>query len=132
MMLWKILAEAVMVLHLLIIGFLIVSAVLLAIGFFKGRRNWQFFYYGVVAMALGVAMNNWVGIPRSCPLTTLEYMLRRQYDPSESWVRTKSISATVVFNITGAEVPEYIFTILLGTGTAIMVSSLIFWRLKSA
>jgi hypothetical protein len=128
MMLWRILAEAVMSLHLLIIGFFIVSAVLLAIGLFKARRNWQFFYYGVIALALGVALNNWVGISKPCPLTALEYTLRRQYDPSESWIRTKSLSATVVFNITGAQVPEYVFTIALGAGIAVMISSLILWR----
>ena len=127
-MVWKVLAEAVMSLHLLIIIFFIVSAVLLAIGFFKGRRNWQFFYYGCIVLALGVAVNNSVGILKSCPLTALEYMLRRNYDPSESWMRTKSLMATVVFNITGAEVPEHIFTIALVTGMIVMISSLIFWR----
>ena len=127
-MLWRILSEAVMVIHLLLICFLLVSAVLLATGFFKGRRNWQIFYYAVVALALGVAVNNWVKILKHCPLTALEYMLRSQYDPSESWIRTRSLMATVVFNITGAEVPEYIFTIALVTGIVVMISSLILWR----
>ena len=127
-MLWRILSEAVMVTHLLLICFLLVSAVLLATGFFKGRRNWQFFYYAVVALALGVVVNNWVKILKQCPLTALEYMLRSQYDPSESWMRTRSLMATVVFNTTGAEVPEYIFTIALVTGIVVMISSLIFWR----
>ena len=128
-MIWKVLAEAVMSLHLLTILFFIVSVVLLAIGFFKGRRNWQFFYYGCTVVALGVAVNNSVGILKSCPLTALEYMLRRNYDPTESWMRTKSLMATVVFNITGAEVPEYIFTIALVTGMVVMISSLAFWRI---
>lgn len=130
MMFWKILAEAVMVLHLLIICFFGVSAVLLAIGFFKKRRNWQFFYCGVVVLALGVAVNQWAGILKSCPLTALEYMMRRYYDPTESWIRTRSISATAVFNVTGIEVPEYIFTILLVIAIAVIISSLIFWRAK--
>lgn len=127
-MFWKVLAETVMSLHLLIILFFLISVVLLAIGFFKGRRNWQFFYYGCTVVALGVAVNSWVGISKSCPLTALEYMLRRNYDPSESWMRTKSIMATVVLNVTGAEVPEYVFTIALVTGMIVMISSLIFWR----
>ena len=129
-MFWRILSEAVMILHLLLICFLIVSAVLLATGFFKGRRNWQFFYYAVVALALGVVVNSWVKILKYCPLTALEYMLRRQYDPSESWVRTRSLMASVVFNISGAEVPEYVFIIALVSGIVVMVSSLIFWRAK--
>ena len=129
-MLWRILSEAAMVLHLLLICFLLVSAVLLAIGFFRGRRNWQFFYYVVVALAIGVAVNNWVKILKHCPLTALEYMLRRQYDPSESWIRTRSLMATVVFNTTGAEVPEYVFTIVLVSGIAVAVSSLVLWRVK--
>jgi hypothetical protein len=129
-MLWRILSEAVMVLHLLLICFLLVSAVLLAIGFFRGRRNWQIFYYVVVALAIGVAVNNWVKILKHCPLTALEYMLRRQYDPSESWIRTRSLMATVIFNTTGAEVPEYVFTIALVSGIAVTVSSLVLWRVK--
>jgi len=73
-------------------------------------------------------VNNWVKILKHCPLTALEYMLRSQYDPSESWIRTRSLMATVVFNITGAEVPEYIFTIALVTGIVVMISSLTLWR----
>ncbi len=127
-MFWKFLAETVMSLHLLIIGFLLVSAVLLAVGVFKARRNWKYFYCGVILLALGVGLNNWLGVWKSCPLTALEYTLRRQYDPTESWIRTKSLAATVVFNVTGAQVPEYVFTIALGTGILVMISSIIFWR----
>ena len=52
---WKILADAVMVLHLLVIAFLTVSVVLLVLGVFKRRRNWQFFYCGVVVLAMGLS-----------------------------------------------------------------------------
>jgi hypothetical protein len=127
-MVWRILAEGVMSLHLLIIGFVVVSAVLLATGFFKARRNWQYLYYGVIVLALGVAANSWLGMWKSCPFTALEYTLRRQYDPTESWIRTRSILGTVVSNVTGGQVPEYVFTIILGTGIVVMISSLIFWR----
>ena len=128
MMFWRILADAVMGLHLLLMGLLGVSVVLLALGFFKGRRNWQFFYYGVTALAVGLGVAAWKGILQSCPLTDLEYMLRRLYDPSESWMRTRSLLGTTIYNTTGVEVPEFVFTIALVIGIVAMISSLLFRR----
>ena len=127
-MLWRILADAVMGLHLLLIGFFAVSVVLLALGFFKGRRNWQFFYYGVTAVAVGLGVASWVGVIRSCSLTDLEYILRRLYDPTESWMRTRSLLGTIIFNTTGVEVPEFAFTIALVVAVVVMISSLILRR----
>ena len=127
-MLWRILADAVMGLHLLLIGFFAVSVVLLALGFFKGRRNWQFFYYGVTTVAIGLGVASWTGILRSCSLTVLEYMLRRLYDPSESWMRTRSLLGTIIFNATEVEIPEFAFTIALGVGIAVMIGSLLIRR----
>ena len=128
MMLWRILADTVMGLHLLLIGLFAVSVVLLALGFFKGRRNWQFFYYGVTALAVGLGVASWVGVLRSCSLTDLEYILRRLYDPSETWMRTSSLLGTIIFNATGVEVPEFAFTIALVVAVVVMISSLILRR----
>ncbi len=127
-MIWRILADAVMGLHLLLMALLVVSAVLLALGFFKGRRNWRRFYYGVIALAVGLTVVDKTGILKSCSLTDLEYMLRRLYDPSESWMRTRSLLGTIMFNTTGVEVPEVVFTIGLGIVIAVMISSLILRR----
>ncbi len=127
-MLWRILADAVMGLHLLLMGFFAVSVVLLALGFFKGRRNWQFFYYGVTALVVGLGVAAWAGVLRSCSLTDLEYLLRRLYDPTESWMRTKSLLGTIIFNATGVEVPEFAFTIALVVAVVVMISSLILRR----
>ena len=127
-MIWKILADTVMGLHLLIIGFFAVSAALLALGFFKRRRNWRLFYGGVTALAISLGVASWAGILRSCSLTDLEYMIRRLYDPSESWMRTRSLLGTIIFNATGVEVPECAFTIGLGLGIAVMIGSLVLWR----
>ena len=128
MMFWKILADAVMGLHLLLMSFFGASAMLLALGFFKGRHNWQFFYYGVTVVTVGLGVTAWKGIIPSCPLTDLEYMLRRLYDPSESWMRTRSLLGTIIYNATGVEVPEFVFTIMLVLGIVIMISSLLFRR----
>jgi len=130
-MVWKILADTVMVLHLLLMAFFAVSAVLLALGVFRGRRNWQFFYYGVTALAISLGVAAWAGILRACSLTELEYMLRRLYDPSESWMRTRSLLGTIIFHATGVEVPEFVFTIGLGIGIAVMISSLILRRVSA-
>ncbi|MFQ6122114.1 MAG: hypothetical protein ACE5LA_03535 [Dehalococcoidales bacterium] len=128
MMIWKILADTVMSLHLLLIGFFAVSVVLLALGFFKRRRNWRLFYCGVTALAISLGTASWVGILRSCSLTDLEYMLRRLYDPSESWMRTRSLLGTIIFDATGVEVPEFAFTIGLAIGIVVMIGSLILRR----
>ena len=128
MMFWRILADAVMGLHLLLMGFFGVSVVLLALGFFTGHRNWQFFYYGVTALAISLGVASWAGILRSCSLTELEYMLRRLYDPSESWIRTGSLLGTIIFQASGVEVPEFVFTIALVIGIVVMISSLLFQR----
>ena len=127
-MIWKILADTVMGLHLLLMGFFAVSVVLLALGFFKGRRSWQLFYGGVTALAISLGVASWAGILRSCSLTDLEYMLRRLYDPSESWMRTKSLLGTIIFDTTGIEVPEFAFTIGLGIGITVMIGSLVLRR----
>ena len=127
-MIWRILADTVMGLHLLIMGFFAVSVALLALGFFKGRRNWRFFYGGVTALAISLGTASWAGIIRSCSLTDLEYMLRRLYDPSESWVRTRSLLGTIIFDATGVEVPEFAFTIGLGIGITVMIGSLVLRR----
>ena len=127
-MLWRVLAETVMGLHLLLMAFLTVSAVLLALGFFRGRHNWQRFYYGVIVLAVGITVADKTEILTSCSLTDREYMLRRLYDPSESWMRTRSLLGTTMFNTTGVEVPEVVFTIGLGTIIAVMIGSLILRR----
>lgn len=127
-MVWRILAEAVVVLHIGIILFFAVSAVLLALGIFRGRCNWQIFYWCVLGLAVGLRVGDWTGLLESCSITDLEYMLRRMYDTSEVWMRERSLLATVAYNTTGIEVPEFVFTILWGVIAVAMVISLIFRR----
>jgi hypothetical protein len=127
-MLWRILADIVMGLHLILIGFFAVSVVLLAFGFFKGRRNWKFFYYGMAAFILGLGVSTWTGKLKFCSITELEYMLRRLYDPSEAWIRSRSLLGTITFNVTGLEVPEYVFTIAMVVGIVVMIGSLVLRR----
>lgn len=125
---WKFFADTVTGLHLLLMGFFAVSAVLLAVGVFKERRNWKVFYWVFVAGAVGLQVALWTKILESCPVTDLEYMLRSRYDATESWVRSKSLLATAIFNVTGATVPEYTLTIAMAAGLVVMVFSLIFWK----
>ena len=126
-MLWKILADAVMGLHLSLMGFFAVSAVLLALGFFRGHRNWQFFYYAMLGLVVGIRIVQWRILP-TCSLTDWEYMLRRRYDLSESWMRTKSLLGTVILNTTGVDVPELAFTIMWVIIVVVMIGSLILRR----
>ena len=127
-MLWKILADTVTGFHLLLIGFFVVSAVLLALGVFQGHRKWQFFYYGFAGLVAFLWVASLTKVLKSCSLTELEYMLRRLYDPSESWMRTRSLLGTIILNLTGIEIPEFTFTIGAGILTAVMIISLIVRR----
>jgi hypothetical protein len=114
---WEVLADVVMYFHILLpflfIGFIVFS-LFREVGF-----KWQLLFY--------VCMGSWIIMEvapkfswtKNCPLTDLEYSLRRHYDPSESWVRIRSLPATVVFNITGVEVPEWVFTAVFGIIMAI-------------
>jgi hypothetical protein len=129
---WKFLADTVTGLHLILMAFFAVSAVLLALGFFKARRNWKIFYWVFIASAIGLQVALSTKILKSCPITDLEYMLRSHYDASESWIRSKSLLATAIFNITGATVPEYTLTITMVAGIVVMVISLIFWKPAAA
>jgi hypothetical protein len=125
---WKFLADTVTGLHLLLMVFFAVSAILLAVGFFKARRNWKIFYWVFVAAVVGLQVALSTKLLKSCPVTDLEYMLRSHYDASESWVRSKSLLATAIFNVTGVAVPEYTLTIAMTAGLVVMVISLIFWK----
>ena len=86
------------------------------------------FYCGVVVLATGLGVASWIGLLKSCSLTDLEYMLRRLYDPSESWMRTRSLLGTLIYDASGVEVPEFMFTIGLVVGIAVMISSLVLRR----
>lgn len=109
---WRVLADMVMYLHILLpVLFILVVGVSL---FKKVGFRWQFLCYVGIGMWVIMELAPKFGWTKNCPLTDLEYSLRRLYDPSESWVRTRSLPATVIFNISRIEVPEFIFTVVWG------------------
>jgi hypothetical protein len=124
-MFWEFLADMVVAAHLICMAGFLVSAILLALGFFRGRHNWQKFYWGVIIVAIVLRIGEWTGLLKSCSLTDLEYMFRRMYDSSESWMRTKSLLGTIAYDLTGMEVPEIVFGVLGVVIPAVMVASLI-------
>ena len=102
----------VMYLHILLpVLFILVVGVSL---FKKVGFRWQFLCYVGIGMWVIMELAPKFGWTKNCPLTDLEYSLRRLYDPSESWIRTRSLPATVIFNISRIEVPEFIFTVVWG------------------
>lgn len=119
MVIWRVLADMVMYLHILL-PLLLVVVVVVSL-FREVGFQWRLLCY--VGMGLWVIMEivPKFGWTKNCPLTDLEYSLRRLYDPSESWVRTRSLPATVIFNISRIEVPEFIFTVVFGIFLAIVV-----------
>jgi len=122
-MIWKILADTVLALHLLLMVLSLLYVVLLALGFFKGYRWAKFVCYGIMGLAVYVGFVSCTAM--SCPLTEAEYTLRQLYDSSESWVRSRSLLGTVIVNTTGIEVPEFAFTIILIAGMGIMIGALV-------
>jgi hypothetical protein len=72
MMLYKALADAVVVLHLLWIGFLVLGAIWGA----KSKRV-KTLHIGGLAFAIFIQLFNWY-----CPLTYLEVWLRLRHDPA--------------------------------------------------
>jgi len=109
---WRILADVVMYLHILLpllfVG-VIVFSLTREVGF-----QWRLFFYVVMGLWIIMEVVPKFGWTKNCALTDLEYSLRRLYDPSESWVRTRSLPATIIFNISGIEVPEFVFTAMFG------------------
>jgi hypothetical protein len=109
---WRVLADVVMYLHvllpLLFVGVIIFSLIR-EVGF-----KWRLFFYVVMGLWIIMEVAPKFGWTKNCALTDLEYSLRRLYDPSESWVRTRSLPATIVFNISRVEVPEFVFTAIFG------------------
>jgi hypothetical protein len=123
MVIWKMLADVVMYLHILLpIFFIGIAGVSL---FKKVGFQWQLLCYVGIGIWVIMEIAPKFGWTKYCPLTDLEYSLRRLYDPSESWVRTRSLPATIIFNISGIEVPEFVFTIMLGILLATVVGIII-------
>jgi hypothetical protein len=123
MSLWRVLADVVMYLHILL-PLLFVGVIVFSLIREVGLQWWLLF---CVMMGLWIIMEiaPKFGWTKNCPLTDLEYSLRRLYDPSESWLRTRSLPATIIFNISGIEVPEYVFTAIFGIITATAIGIVI-------
>ena len=109
---WRVLADVVMYLHILL-PLLFVGVVVFSL-FREVGFQWRLLCYVVMGVWIILEIAPKLGWTKNCPLTDLEYSLRRLYDPSESWVRTRSLPATIIFNISGIEVPEFVFTAIFG------------------
>jgi len=124
---WRVLADVVMYLHILLpllfVGFVVFS-LLRKVGF-----RWRLLSYVVIGVWIIMEIAPKFGWTKNCPLTDLEYSLRRLYDPSESWIRTRSLPATIIFNISGIEVPEFVFTAMFGIIMATVIGIFIARRI---
>jgi len=107
---WRVLADVVMYLHILL-PLLFIGVIVFSLIREVGVR-WRRVLYGVMGLWVVMEVAPKFGWTKNCPLTDLEYSLRRLYDPSGSWMRTMSLPATLVFNLTGIKVPEYVFTVV--------------------
>ncbi len=71
-MIWKLAADAVVLIHLLWIGFILFGALA------GCRYGWvKWLHVGALVFSLCLQLFHWV-----CPLTYLEVWLRRQHDPT--------------------------------------------------
>jgi hypothetical protein len=121
---WRVLADVVMYLHILLpllFAGVVMFSLIREIGF-----RWRLLCYMVMGFWVIMEIAPKFGWTKNCPLTDLEYLLRRHYDPSESWVRIRSLPATIIFNVTGIEVPEFVFTamfvIILATVIGVFIT----------
>ena len=74
----RLLADLVLVMHVLFVGFVVVGLLLIVLGGFRGW-NWVRNVWFRIAHLAGigvVVLQAWLGVV--CPLTTLEMWLRRQ------------------------------------------------------
>ena len=125
---WKLLADTVTGMHLTLMAFFAVSAILLAAGAFKAHLKWKIFFWVFIGAAVGLQFLLFTKVWKSCPVTDLEYWLRSHYDTTGSYVRTRSLLGTAIYNVTGTCVPEFYLTALLVVGIIVMVLSLVFWK----
>jgi hypothetical protein len=109
---WRILADVVMYLHILI-PLIFIGVIIFSLMKKVSPKLW-FLFCVVMGLWIIMEVSPKFGWTNYCPLTDLEYSLRRLYDQSESWLRNKSLPATVFYNISGIEVPEFVFTAIFG------------------
>jgi hypothetical protein len=124
---WRVLADVVMYLHILL-PLLFVGVVVFSLFREVGFR-WRLLSYVVIEAWVIMEIAPKFGWTKNCPLTDLEYSLRRLYDPSESWIRTRSLPATIIFNISRIEVPEFVFTAMFGIIMATVIGIFIARRI---
>lgn len=75
---YRLLADAVLTLHVAVVAFVVLGVVLVLLGNLRGWRwvNYLWFRLAHLAAIAVVVAESWVGV--TCPLTTLEMWLRTQ------------------------------------------------------
>ena len=122
-MLFLLAADAVLLLHLLFVAFVVIGLVLILVG--KTRRwswvrNLWFRVMHLLAIAL-VAVQSWFGV--ICPLTTFEMALRSQAGDS---VYTGSFISHWLETILYYQAPPWVFAVCYTVIGAVVIGSW-FW-----
>lgn len=105
---YRLLADAVLFLHLGVVVFIVAGLVLVVVGNLRGWRwvnGWLFRLAHLAAIAVVIAQS-WLG--RLCPLTTLESWLRLQ---AGSPAYSRSFMEHWVHRILFFEAPSWIFAV---------------------
>lgn len=116
-------ADAMLVLHVLFVGFVIVGLVLVFVGGFRGWswvRNRTFRIAHLVAIGI-VVLQSWFGI--ICPLTTIEMALRARAGDA---TYTGSFIAHWLESLLYYQAPAWVFAVCY-TGFGAMVVASWFW-----
>ena len=115
-MVWWLLANVVLTIHVLLFVVIVVGLLLAAIGVLKRYKKVSFVYWSVTIATLISQL-----IP-GCQLTTIERWMRHQVDPS--WEREySSIARTLTNEFLGTDLPDKFFTglaVILGVVVAMV------------
>lgn len=113
-MAWKLVADFVVLVHLLWIGFIACGALLVR------WRDWvKWLHVGALVFSVCLQLFHW-----TCPLTWLEIWLRRQHDPALTY--TGDFLAHYAEELVYLQVPP--LTLLIATLSVAGFSAWVYWR----
>ena len=118
---YRILANVVFVIHILVIVFMITNAALTITGFMADHP----LYHRLSTVFVGMVIISQI-VFLGCPLVALEYSLRRHYDPSIHY--TGSFTVYLIEKLTGVTIPTLAVTIATYLIVAIVIAGWIFLK----
>ena len=118
-MLFWLLADLVLAIHVALFVVLGVGVVLAALGLMRHHRRMNLFFWPTFVISIG-----WAMVPVDCPITELEVWLRQLVEPD--WARPQQLPPTVGEWLTGVALPRRFFMAVGGLLFGLAIFG--FWR----